>query len=107
MRNIVIVMGYPGSGKTTVSQPLLDQGYRRLNRDTEGGTLDGLLPKLETILRDSQDSVVLDNTYVTAKSRAGVIALGLKYGVPVVVYAMGTSIEDTQVNVCTRMKEGG
>src|SRR5581483_9153653 len=43
--------------------------------------------------------------YVDPASRAGVIALGKKYNVPVNCSLLDTSLEDAQVNACMRMIE--
>ena len=40
MKQIVITVGYPGSGKSELAFDYLQKGYQRLNRDTLGGTLD-------------------------------------------------------------------
>ena len=36
-QEIIVVMGCPSSGKTTLTKKLVAQGYVSLNRDTEGG----------------------------------------------------------------------
>ena len=50
-REIVMVMGIPGAGKSTLTRSSWPTGYPRLNRDESGGTLRGLLPALERALR--------------------------------------------------------
>src|SRR5262245_50358313 len=71
---LVLVAGFPAGGKTTVTKTLTDQGYTRLNRDTVGGAVDDLLPKLAELLAAGK-SVVMDNLYATRTSRAGAIAV--------------------------------
>lgn len=100
-QKVVIVMGYPGSGKSTATKELLSQGYVNLNRDTEGGTIVGLLPKMEVLLRDKK-SIVLDNLFTTAEVRKPFIDLAKKYDVPIDVWEMDTSIENAQFNVVQR-----
>src|SRR5262249_34887548 len=40
---IVLLMGLPGAGKTTLALELASQGYERLNRDEVGGSVAALL----------------------------------------------------------------
>lgn len=47
--------------------------------------------------------VVLDNTYADVESRAGIIKVCEKHGVDCECVWLDTSIEDAQVNACTRM----
>src|SRR5262245_12625206 len=46
-REIVLIMGLPGAGKSTLAQTLVERGYTRLNRDDAGGSLRDLVPDLE------------------------------------------------------------
>ena len=66
-------MGLPGAGKTTFAERLVADGFQRLNRDEAGGTLRELIPELDRALADAPAKVVLDNTYLSRKSRAEVI----------------------------------
>lgn len=33
MRKLVLIMGFPGSGKSTYTQDLVKRGYKNINRD--------------------------------------------------------------------------
>ena len=44
---VVLIMGLPGAGKSTLAGRFVEEGYHRLNRDEAGGTLRGLLPALD------------------------------------------------------------
>lgn len=103
-QEIVLVGGMPAAGKTTVTSRYTDKGYTRLNRDTVGGKVDDLLPALLLSLSAGK-SVVMDNLYATKASRAGVIGVAKKAGVPVTFVLMDTSLEDAQFNACCRMME--
>lgn len=96
-----MVVGYPASGKSTVTKDLTKSGAVSLNRDTEGGTIAGLLPKMETLLKDGKD-IVLDNLFATAETRKPFIELAKKYNSDITCKVMGTSIEDAQFNVVQR-----
>lgn len=105
MNEVVMIMGYPGSGKTTLVEEF--PGYVRLNRDKAGGSLEQLATVLnnELITKGSSKSFILDNTYPTIKSRKTVIDVCKKHQVPVRCIHLRTSIEDAQYNVCQRMIE--
>jgi len=103
-QEVVLVGGYPAGGKTTLTQQFLDRGYERLNRDTVGGKVDDLLPRLDSLVAAGK-SVVLDNLYATAASRAGTIKIAKKHGVPIRFVMMASTLEDAQFNACLRMVE--
>jgi len=94
-------MGYPASGKTTLCQQYIEKGYTRCNRDIKGGSLSGLLPAVEAALQKGE-SIILDNTYPTVESRKPLIDLAKKYGAPIHLEVLDTTIEDAQFNACLR-----
>jgi aryl-alcohol dehydrogenase-like predicted oxidoreductase/predicted kinase/histidinol phosphatase-like enzyme len=100
---VVLVMGLPAAGKSTIARALVEQGYTRLNRDETGGTLRDLLPRLEQVVAEGSSRIVLDNTYVSRASRALVIQAAGRLGLPVRCLWLSTSVEDAQVNATWRM----
>lgn len=96
-------MGLPAAGKSSLAGELLARGYVRLNRDLRGGTLAGLAGELEHVVAAGARRVVLDNTYTTRASRAAVVAVGHRYGVPVRCLWLATALEDAQVNAAARL----
>lgn len=102
---IVMILGIPGAGKSSLVAPYLDKGYLRLNRDELGGKLDDLVPALRNALASGRKRVVLDNTYPTIKSRLGVLESGRQAGVPVRCLWLDTTLEDARWNACLRMLE--
>lgn len=102
---IVMILGIPGAGKSSLVNPYLDKGYLRLNRDELGGKLDDLVPALRNALASGKKRVVLDNTYPTIKSRLGVLESGRLASVPVRCLWLDTSLEDARINACLRMLE--
>lgn len=102
MSKVAIVLGYPASGKSTLAEALVKEGMARLNRDTEGGKVRSLLPKMEQLLKAGKD-VVLDNLFATVEERKPFIELAHKWGATTECHWMKTSIEDSQFNACQRM----
>ena len=100
---VVLVMGLPGAGKSTLAAELVGRGYARLNRDQAGGRVGDLIPSLETHLAAGRRRVVLDNTYGSRAARNAVIEAAWRHGVPVRCVWLQTSVEDAQVNVAQRM----
>jgi aryl-alcohol dehydrogenase-like predicted oxidoreductase/histidinol phosphatase-like enzyme/predicted kinase len=101
--DVVLVMGLPGAGKSTLAAALAADGYARLNRDEQGGRLADLLPLLDQSLAEGRRRVVLDNTYGSRAARNEVIEAAWQRGVPVRCVWLQTSLEDAQVNVVQRL----
>jgi histidinol-phosphate phosphatase family protein len=101
MSKVTMVVGYPASGKSTLTKELSSKGAKILNRDTEGGTIAGLLPKMEAMLANGDD-IVLDNLFATVETRKPFIELCRQNGSDISCKIMGTSIEDAQFNVVQR-----
>jgi hypothetical protein len=96
---VVMILGMPGAGKSTLAADYVARGYARLNRDDRGGTLRELANALEL---DTATRVVLDNTYPTRTSRAPVIAAARRRGLAIRCAIVQTSLEDAQRNAVVR-----
>jgi aryl-alcohol dehydrogenase-like predicted oxidoreductase/histidinol phosphatase-like enzyme len=101
--DVVLVMGLAGAGKSTLAGRFVADGYHRLNRDETGGTLRGLIPALERARIEGASRFVLDNTYLSRKSRTPVIEAARRLGLRARCVHLSTSIEDAQVNVVIRL----
>jgi aryl-alcohol dehydrogenase-like predicted oxidoreductase/predicted kinase len=104
-KEIVLLMGLPAAGKSTLAQTLVADGYERLNRDEAGGSLRGVIADLDRALGGGHDRIVLDNTYVTRKSRAEVIRAAARHQAAVRCIWLMTSLDDAQVNAVARLIE--
>ena len=100
---IVIFVGYPGAGKSTLAARFLERGYERLNRDLEGGGLSKLREELDRRLTRGVRKLVLDNTYPERASRFDVLETAWRHGVPVACVWLQTTLEEAQVNAVERM----
>jgi len=100
---VVLVMGLPAAGKTTYARRFVAEGYARLNRDEQGGSLRGLVKVFDSLVQSGTSRVVLDNTYVSRTSRARVVQAAAKAGLGVRCVWLTTAIEDAQVNASWRM----
>jgi len=102
---VVLVMGMPAAGKSSAAEEFVARGYQRLNRDTVGGRLAGLVPELDSGLAGGQLNWVLDNTYASRKSRNEVIDCAARHGVAVRCIRLTTSLADAQINAVCRLIE--
>jgi len=104
MQETILVMGFPASGKSSLSDEYIAKGYVHLNRDKAGGRVRDLLPAFEQALKDGKNCV-LDNLFATIEGRKPFLEMAKRYGIPVTCLWMGTSIEDAQLNSLNRMWE--
>jgi aryl-alcohol dehydrogenase-like predicted oxidoreductase len=104
-REVVMIVGMPAAGKTTVALDFVGRGYVRLNRDDRGGSLLDLARVLDRELAAGATRVVLDNTYGTRASRAPVVEVAKRHDVPVRCLVTTTSLEQAQTNAVARMLE--
>jgi aryl-alcohol dehydrogenase-like predicted oxidoreductase len=100
---VVLVMGMPGAGKSTIALELEGAGYERLNRDARGGSVADLVEDLDSGLAAGKRRWVLDNTYPSRRSRNEVIECAWRHGVPVRCVWASTGIGDAQINAIARM----
>ena len=102
---IVIVMGIPGAGKSSVAEQYVDRGYVRLNRDERGGTLRQVADALDEELSSGARRVVLDNTYLTRASRSYVLDVANRHGIRTRCVWLDTPLAQAQVNLVERLLE--
>jgi aryl-alcohol dehydrogenase-like predicted oxidoreductase/predicted kinase len=100
---VVLLAGPPGAGKSTLARGYVERGYRRLNRDSTGGTLKELAAKLDEELAAVRASYVLDNTFLRRSVRNRVIEAAWKHGLEVRCEWLDTSVDDCLANAVVRM----
>lgn len=101
--DVVIILGMPASGKSTLAADYEARGYVRLNRDDIGGPLIAIARRLDHELARGARRVVIDNTYPSRASRAPVIEIARKHGLAVRCVVVATSLEDAQANAVARI----
>jgi len=93
LNRLVILVGIPGSGKTTLAQKLIGRGYECLNADSIRKELYGseaeqgepqkvftiFFERLEEVLKRNAD-VVIDNTNLNFKHRKPILERAAKAG---------------------------
>jgi aryl-alcohol dehydrogenase-like predicted oxidoreductase/histidinol phosphatase-like enzyme len=100
---VALIMGLTGAGKSTLARTFVADGYARLNRDQAGGSLRDSIAALDGLVASGCSRIVVDNTYVSRKSRAIVVQAAAKAGLPARCVWLTTSVEDAQVNAVWRM----
>ncbi len=71
---ILLIIGYPASGKTIIAKEYERLEYHRLNRDEIGGSLDGLVNHVNRLYKtEKKTKFIMDNTYPTVKSRTSIV----------------------------------
>jgi len=100
---VVVVMGIPGAGKSSVAHEYVDRGYLRLNRDERGGSLRALADALDAELSSGVRRIVLDNTYLTRATRSYVVESARRHRVPARCIWLDTPLAQAQVNLVERL----
>jgi histidinol-phosphate phosphatase family protein len=103
-QKIILIIGYPASGKTIASEDYVEQGFHRLNRDEIGGKLDDLVDHLEDLYKNKGiTNFVMDNTYSTKRSRVRVIHWARDNNFEIECHWIKLDIGDALYNAVQRM----
>jgi HAD superfamily hydrolase (TIGR01662 family) len=107
MPKLILIGGFPGSGKTTFAQDLVKQGFTEMSRDMfdKPGKVISSVDFHAKHLKEGMlkhDKIVVANTYPDVKSRKLAVDLAEQMGFDIEFWQMGTTIEEAQVNVCKR-----
>jgi predicted kinase len=93
VKRLVLLVGVPGSGKTTIAQRLIDKGYACMNADSIRQELWGdsgdqrdpekvfglFYERLEEAFAEGKD-IVIDNTNINTKHRSPILQRAIKAG---------------------------
>ena len=106
-KKIIVIVGFPASGKTTYAKKLLTKYSKNgiiLSRDTLGGAIADILPKLKELLESKNNyTIIIDNTNITADTRKSFIKLAQATNVPIEAHYIVNTIEDSQIKTLHRM----
>ncbi|MCB9673735.1 MAG: aldo/keto reductase [Alphaproteobacteria bacterium] len=102
---VVLVAGLPGSGKTT--HALGVPGHARLNRDELGGTLNGIVQRLDALLASGERAVVTDNTWADRHLRHRVVRTAARHGCVVRAVHVDTPVDQCLVQAVRRILADG
>ena len=101
--DVVLVMGIPGAGKSTIAKEHVARGYVRLNRDERGSTLRALADALDSELGSGARRVVLDNTYLTRATRNEVLEVANRHGIATRCIWLDVPLDQAQANLVGRL----
>jgi HAD superfamily hydrolase (TIGR01662 family) len=102
-KEIIVIVGYPCSGKTTLASEYQNKDYYRLSQEIFGGSLNDINQRLEEFIVQGKTKFVIDNSYPTISSRKRIIEIGQKYNFKVTCVHLTTSIENSQHNAAVRI----
>jgi predicted kinase len=93
LKRLVVLLGIPGSGKTTLAQTLAERGYKRINADDIrhelwGDAIDQSNPEKVFAIFNARyeemlgagDDIVVDNTNINPKHRAPILTKARQAG---------------------------
>ena len=100
--DIVLMQGLPASGKSTLNQLYVDNGYKIISRDNMGCTMAGVL---QHIRQNKLTKIVVDATFPTVESRESFVGYAQEKSLTIGCHRMKTSKEDCLINAMLRCKK--
>ena len=91
-REVIVMIGFPGSGKTTLAKEKSNEGYCRIDGDVLK-TAKAMIKEAEKKIQTQ--SILFDCTGGTKKKRSEFIAFAKKQKVPVRAFWVQTSLEES------------
>lgn len=106
-KEIVLIIGYPAGGKTSLVDSYKKKGYTNFSRDLLGAaSSETMHAAMESHIKSNslnETLIVVDNTYPSIESRKLAIIVAKKYGFKIKCVHLNTSLEDAQQNAVGRM----
>lgn len=93
---IILLCGFPASGKSTLCQQYPD--YRVISRDVIGGTYKDVLKELKKV----KDNVIIDGTHITEDSRYPFIEYAKENNIKIKCVYVESNMEDCMINALRR-----
>jgi bifunctional polynucleotide phosphatase/kinase len=100
-QEVVIMVGYPASGKSTIAKSLTDYHY------VEGDALKTTKAMIKDAEKHSTQSIVFDSTAGTKEKRSEFIEFAKKHSLPVRIFWVKTPIDIAMERNNERAKSGG
>lgn len=95
---IILLAGYPASGKSYITNDYVQQGYTILSRDVIGGTYKDVLKEV----KKCKTKMVIDGTNLTEDSRASFITYAKDNEIPIKCVFVENTMENCMVNALHR-----
>ena len=102
-KEVVIMVGYPGSGKSTWAIAEEKNGYIRIDGDNLK-TPNKMVKEAQKHISTCKQGIIFDSTGGTKKRRETFIAFAKIHGLPVKVIWFQTSIEESMRRNALRLK---
>jgi len=103
MREIVIIIGYPCTGKTYWAEEYVKKGYINLARSDRHSLIQFHAKMASQIDRYSDSSYVIHDSYCLSSERAPVISIAKKIGFSIKCVWIDASVEDSLFNSAWRI----
>lgn len=98
-KELILVIGYKASGKTTYVNTYIGGFYHIINTLN----LSDILLNIHSLFNSGIDKIIFECTYTSIESRKPIIKFSEKYNIKLTCVHINTSFEDSQLNFCIRM----
>jgi HAD superfamily hydrolase (TIGR01662 family) len=95
---IILLCGYPASGKSTICQEYEADGYTVISRDVIGGTYKDVLK----VVKKCQQKIIIDGIHITEDSRYQFIQYAKANNIPIKCILVENTMENCMINALRR-----
>jgi len=103
--DIILMHGFPASGKSSLNKMYIDKGYTIVSRDALGITMKKVLMKIQTSKKYIGKKLVIDATFPSIEVREPYIEYAKSVGKTIGCHCLQTSKDDALINGLLRMKK--